>query len=71
MEARTKRSFKIAFNELLELVSAVPKLHRMDVLLKGHEWEEGHEDEDEDGDGDESFRAVSTGTDPIPHNDEA
>jgi sister chromatid cohesion protein DCC1 len=41
-----------SLNELLELVPAVPKLHRMNVLLKGHEWEEGQEDE-------ESFCAVS------------
>lgn len=39
-------------NELLELVPAVPRLHRMNVLLKGHEWEEGHVEE--------SFRAVSS-----------
>ena len=44
-----------SLNELLELVPAVPKLHRLNVLLKGHEWEEGHEEEDE------SFRTVSTG----------
>jgi hypothetical protein len=30
----------------------------MNVLLKGHEWEEGNEEEE-----DESFRAVSIGTD--------
>ena len=40
-----------SLNELLELVPAVPKLHRMKMLLKGHEWEEGQEDE-------ESFGAV-------------
>jgi hypothetical protein len=45
-----------SLNELLELVPAVPKLHRMNVLLKEHEWDEGHEDDD-----DESFGAVSTG----------
>ena len=45
-----------SLNELLELVPAVPKLHRMNVLLKEHEWEEGHEEEEEEG-----FRAVSTG----------
>jgi len=37
-----------SLKELLELVPAVPKLHRMNVLLKEHEWEEGHE-EDEEG----------------------
>ena len=47
-----------SLNELLELVPAVPKLHRINVLLKEHEWEEGHEDGD---DNDESYRAVSTG----------
>jgi hypothetical protein len=45
-----------SLNELLDLVPAVPKLHRMNALLKEHEWEEGHEDDDDDG----SFRAVST-----------
>jgi hypothetical protein len=45
-----------SLNEFLELVPAVPKLHRMNVLLKEHEWEERHEEEE-----DESFRAVSTG----------
>jgi len=45
-------------NELLELVPAVPKLQRMNVLLKEHEWEEGLEDDDDD---DETFHAVSTG----------
>jgi hypothetical protein len=40
----------------LELVLAVPKPHRMNVLLKEHEREKGHE-EDED----ESFRTVSAG----------
>ncbi|KAI0276400.1 hypothetical protein BGY98DRAFT_1187842 [Russula aff. rugulosa BPL654] len=38
----------------LELVLAVPKPHRMNVLLKEHEREKGHE-EDED----ESFRTIS------------
>jgi sister chromatid cohesion protein DCC1 len=55
-----------SLNELLELVPAVPKLHRMNVLLKEHEWEEGHEEEE-----DESFRAVSTGDRSYTHNGEA
>ncbi|KAI0000385.1 sister chromatid cohesion protein Dcc1 [Russula vinacea] len=42
-----------SLNELLELVPAVPKLHRMNVMLQEHEWEEGHEDEE-----DECFRAA-------------
>jgi sister chromatid cohesion protein DCC1 len=28
-------------NKLLELVLAVPKLYRMNVLLKEHEWDSG------------------------------
>jgi sister chromatid cohesion protein DCC1 len=35
-------------NELLELVPAVPRLRRLNALLKEHQWEEGHEEEDED-----------------------
>ena len=42
-----------SLKELLELVPAVPKLHRMNVLLKEHMWEEGQEEEE-----DESFSAV-------------
>jgi hypothetical protein len=52
----------------LGVVPAVPKFHRTGILLKEHEWEEGHNDG-------ESFRAVSTtvGTDPTiqSHNVEA
>jgi hypothetical protein len=47
-----------SLSELLELVPAVPKLYRMNVLLRGHEWEEGQEDE-------ESFGAVGTWSGPI------
>ena len=36
-----------SLNELLELVPTVPRLHRLNTLLKEHEWEEGHEEEDE------------------------
>jgi Sister chromatid cohesion protein Dcc1 len=54
-------------NELLGLVSAVPKPYRMNILLKKHEWKEGHEDDEEEEEEKEgeggSFRAVSTGTD--------
>jgi hypothetical protein len=32
----------------------------MNILLKEHEWEEGHKDDDDDDDDDGSFRAVST-----------
>jgi sister chromatid cohesion protein DCC1 len=54
-----------SLNELLELVPAVSKLHRVNVLLKEHKWKEGHEDEEE------SFREVRTGDrSPTPHNGE-
>ncbi|KAH9056583.1 sister chromatid cohesion protein Dcc1 [Lactarius vividus] len=36
-----------SLNELLELVPTVPRLHRLNTLLKEHVWEEGHEEEDE------------------------
>ncbi|KAI9461279.1 sister chromatid cohesion protein Dcc1 [Lactarius psammicola] len=36
-----------SLGELLELVLTVPRLRRLDTLLKEHEWEEGHEEEDE------------------------
>ena len=48
-----------SLNELLELVPSVPKLHRMNVLLQEHVWEEGHEEDDR-------FRAVGTWPGPIP-----
>ncbi|KAI0633715.1 sister chromatid cohesion protein Dcc1 [Trametes polyzona] len=41
-------------NEVIELVPSVPRLHRLNGLLRGREYDEGHEDEemlseDEDG----------------------
>ncbi|KAI0256129.1 sister chromatid cohesion protein Dcc1 [Lactifluus subvellereus] len=36
-----------SLKELLELVPAVPRLHRLGALLREHQWEEGHEEEDE------------------------
>ncbi|KAF8263504.1 hypothetical protein EI94DRAFT_1832278 [Lactarius quietus] len=36
-----------SLNEMLELVPTVPRLHRLNTLLKGHEWEEGQEEEDD------------------------
>ena len=36
-----------SLNELLELVPTVPRLHRLNSLLKEHEWEEGHEEDDD------------------------
>ncbi|THH18790.1 hypothetical protein EW146_g2256 [Bondarzewia mesenterica] len=37
-----------SLNEILELVPAVPKLHRLRGLLRGMEWEDGREDDDGD-----------------------
>lgn len=37
-----------SLNEVLELVPSVPRLHRLRGLLRGMEWEEGHEDEEYD-----------------------
>ena len=39
-----------SLNELLELVPTVPRLHRLNSLLKEHEWEEGHEEDDDNFD---------------------
>jgi sister chromatid cohesion protein DCC1 len=38
-------------SEVLELVPSVPKLHKLGLLLKGMEYEEGREDEDMNVDG--------------------
>ncbi|KAF8493606.1 sister chromatid cohesion protein Dcc1 [Gautieria morchelliformis] len=40
-------------SQILELVPAIPKLHRMRAILKGCEYDEGHE-RDEDSDDDEA-----------------
>ena len=45
-----------SLKELLELVPAVPRLHRLNALLREHQWEEGHEEEDE------NFSAVGSFT---------
>ncbi|KAI0315138.1 sister chromatid cohesion protein Dcc1 [Amylostereum chailletii] len=45
-----------SLNEILELQPAVPKLHRLRVLLRGLEWEEGHEDDEEDTNGGDGKR---------------
>lgn len=34
-------------HEILELLPSVPKLHQLRTLLRGREYDEGHEDEDE------------------------
>ncbi|RPD63626.1 hypothetical protein L227DRAFT_591615 [Lentinus tigrinus ALCF2SS1-6] len=33
-------------NEVIELVPSVPRLHKLNSLLRGREYDEGHEDED-------------------------
>ncbi|CDO77688.1 hypothetical protein BN946_scf184969.g39 [Trametes cinnabarina] len=33
--------------EILELVPSVPRLHKLNALLRGREYDEGHEDEDD------------------------
>ncbi|KAI0268678.1 sister chromatid cohesion protein Dcc1 [Gloeopeniophorella convolvens] len=38
-----------SLSEVLELIPAVPKLHRLNGLLRGHEWEEGQEEEESFG----------------------
>ncbi|KAI0028385.1 sister chromatid cohesion protein Dcc1 [Vararia minispora EC-137] len=47
-----------SLKEILELVPTVPKLHRLRTMLRGMEWEEGHEDEDDefDAEGDKQPR---------------
>lgn len=48
-------------HEILEVLPAVPRLHKLGSLLRGREYDEGHEDEDEilsDDDGEEG-RQVS------------
>ncbi len=37
-------------NEVIELVPSVPRLHKLNSLLRGNEYDEGHEDEDMDSD---------------------
>jgi sister chromatid cohesion protein DCC1 len=49
-------------HEILELMPSVPKLHKLGGLLRGREYDEGHEDEDEivsDDDGDDYELPVS------------
>ena len=33
-------------NEVIELVPSVPRLHKLKSLLRGREYDEGHEDDD-------------------------
>ena len=40
-------------SEVIELVPSVPRLHKLKSLLRGREYDEGHEDEDMVSDDDE------------------
>ena len=44
-------------HEIYELIPSVPKLHKLNGLLRGHEYNEGQEDEDIEMD--DSERPVS------------
>lgn len=33
-------------SEIIELIPSVPRLHRLNGLLRGHEYDDGHEDEE-------------------------
>lgn len=46
-------------NEIIELVPSVPRLHKLTSLLRGREYDEGHEDEDMASD-DEDGQSVRT-----------
>ena len=39
-------------NEVIELVPAVPKLHKLSTLIRNRQYDEGQEDEPEDDDSD-------------------
>lgn len=54
-------------NEILELVPSIPKLHKLDTLLRGAEYGEEHEDEESIESESESRLPVSdvTGSDVI------
>ncbi|KAI0779946.1 sister chromatid cohesion protein Dcc1 [Fomes fomentarius] len=41
-------------NEIIELVPSVPRLHKLKSILRGNEYDEGHEDEDDMDSDDES-----------------
>ena len=45
-------------NEVIELVPSVPRLHKLNTLLHGREYDEGHEDEDMDSGDDSDEGAV-------------
>ena len=51
-------------SEVIELVPSVPRLHKLKSLLRGREYDEGHEDEDmvsDDEDADVSVRCLFSG----------
>ncbi|KAI9068334.1 hypothetical protein FKP32DRAFT_156883 [Trametes sanguinea] len=41
-------------SEVIELIPSVPRLHKLNALLRGREYDEGHEDEDDDMSEDEN-----------------
>ncbi|KAI0063592.1 hypothetical protein BV25DRAFT_1824151 [Artomyces pyxidatus] len=45
-----KIAIQESLHEILELVPTVPKLHRLGGLLRGMEWDDGHEDDEFDDD---------------------
>ena len=54
-------------HEIIELVPCVPRLHKLNSLLRGQEYDEGHEDEDMNMSGGENdaFGGVVIVHDPI------
>lgn len=60
-------------SQIIELVPTVPKLHRLRTVLKGCEYEEGHErdddtasgNEDEGGEGERPVRSAFYDLGPV------
>ncbi|KAH9083683.1 hypothetical protein EDB83DRAFT_2330521 [Lactarius deliciosus] len=50
-----------SLNELLELVPTVPRLHRLNTLLKEHEWEEGCEEAEDENFGAAKRKRITVG----------
>ena len=49
-------------SEVIELVPSVPRLHKLNSLLRGREYDEGHEDEDMVSDDDDNDTVGGTET---------
>jgi hypothetical protein len=55
-------------SQILELVPTIPKLHRVRAMLKGCEYDEGHErDEDSEDDEAEEGGGYGEGERPVRH----